>query len=138
MRTQSKTSALLVIVMGLVFFAGLAFVAPFESSAKDVQTITGQIQGATAALRGYQCPAGQKALMAATERDFVLVTDDGKYYNMPNISQHLKVSFLLNTVTVKGEVIGNSIIVDEFIWQDKTIWTPELEAEFRKEAYRAP
>lgn len=138
MRTRRNTSALLVIVMGLVFFAGLAFVAPFESSAKDMQTITGQIQGAQSSLRGYKCPAGQKAMLGAVEEDFVLVTDDGKRYYMPNISQNLKVSYLLEKVTVKGEVINDNMIVEEFLWQDKTMWTPEMERKFREEAYRAP
>jgi len=138
MRTQRKTSVLAVIVIGLVFFAGLAFVAPLECSAKDMKTITGQIQGAQSYLRGYKCPAGQEAMLGAVEQDFVLVTDDGNQYYMPNISQNLKVSFLLKTVTVKGEVINNNILVEEFTWQGRTIWTPELERKFREEAYRAP
>ena len=138
MRTRRKSFAPLVIVMGLLFFAGPAFVAPAESTAKDVQTITGQIQGTQGFLTGFQCPADQRPMMAAVESDFVLVTEDGKHYYMPNISANLKVSYLLETVTVKGEVIKDNIIVDEFIWDGKTIWTPEMERKFREEAYRAP
>jgi hypothetical protein len=72
------------------------------------------------------------------EQDFVLVTEAGKHYYMRNIPQNLKVSYLLETVTLKGEIIGDSIFVEELIWQGKTIWTPELERKFREEAYQAP
>lgn len=138
MRIRRNLSVLLGFVMGLVFFAGVALVAPTESSAKDVQTITGKIEGAQSYLTGYKCPAGQKAMLGAVEQDFVLVTEAGKHYYMRNIPQNLKVSYLLETVTLKGEIIGDSIFVEELIWQGKTIWTPELERKFREEAYQAP
>lgn len=133
MMSGRKSVAVLVIAVALLF-AGAAYV----SADKHMETITGQLIGYQCFLHDYQCPVAQKDLMASAEKDFVLVTDTGEHYFLPNISTNLKVGYVLETVTVKGRVHKNSILVQEFIWDDKTIWTPEMQRQFMKEAYEHP
>jgi len=137
MKLKFKSFTAVGIVMGLLVFAGQAFVSPTGAPAQDVKTVTGKLVGHNCFVTGYQCPVAMKDLMASTEKDFVLVTDDEHYF-LPNISTHLKVSYVLETVTVKGTVKGNSIVVQEFVWDGKTIWTPEMQRQFEREAYDYP
>ena len=138
MTARRKSFVALGIVMGLLFFAGSAFVSPTESMGKEMKSITGQIVGTQGFLTGYQCPVDQKAVMASVEADFLLATPDGKHYYMPNISTNLKVSYLLETVTVKGIVHDNSILVEELYYDGKKMWSREMQQQFLKEAYKHP
>lgn len=133
MMSRRKSVTVLAIAVGLLF-AGAAHV----SADKHMKAITGQLVGFQCFLHSYECPAGEKDLMASAESDFVLVTADGEHYFLPNISTNLKVSYVLETVTVKGRVQKNSILVQEFIWDGKTIWTPEMQRQFMKQAYDHP
>ncbi len=87
-------------------------------------TLSGKINGHHCAHRGGTCPADKLDPHITLEDDFVLMVGDG-YYFMPNLPRDTKVRYVLETVTVKGEVNEKyrTIAVEELMVRGKPVWS---------------
>ncbi len=77
----------------------------------SMNSVEGTIQGANCVVLKSTCPIDTNDPHIALESDFVLLTDDGKYYFLPNITRSLKTSFLHKKVRASGDIKGLSIMV---------------------------
>jgi hypothetical protein len=95
---------------------------PMTASAENFK---GKLEGITCLLKGYMCPVDKADPMISLEKDFVLVTADGKYFLLPNIGLGLKGKYALETVEVSGKVNPkyNSIDVDTMTVKGKTVFS---------------
>ena len=115
-------------VMAIVVSAVL--IAPVAALAKTHSTtLTGTIEGALCVLEGKKCPPDDLDAHLLIENNFVLLTSDGKYYYMPNLSRNVKARYVGKDVQITGRVKGESVIVDKLkVKEDgkfKLIWTKE-------------
>jgi hypothetical protein len=97
-------------------------------------TVTGKITGLTCLVQGFMCPIDKADPMIGLEKDFVLVTANGDYYYLSNISTTLKARHALETVEVTGEVNAKykTIKVDTLKVGGKLSWSLEAEKEMMK------
>lgn len=95
-----------------VAIAGLMML-PFNISAA---TFTGRLNGYICAHKGKSCPVDRLDPHIALEQDFVLVTEGGDYYFLPNLGRDTNVRYVLQDVQVKRDKLQryNSIQVSEF------------------------
>lgn len=95
---------------------------PMTASA---ETFKGKLEGITCLLKGYMCPVDKADPMIALEKDFVLVTADGKYFYLPNIGLGLKGKYALETVEVSGKMNPkyNTIDVDTMTVKGKSVYS---------------
>ncbi len=100
---------------------------------------SGRIIGHDCAHKGEVCPIDKLDPHITLERDFVLVKSDGEYYFLPNLPRNTKVRYVLETVTVTGEVDSkyNFIQVSELSikkgGKDRKVWSQKSQ----REAFRA-
>ena len=87
-------------------------------------TLTGKINGHHCAHEGGICPTDKLDPHIGLEDDFVLMVKDG-YYFMPNLPRDTKVRYVLDTVTVKGDVNEKyrTIAVDEVVVKGEPVWS---------------
>lgn len=97
-------------------------------------TVTGKVTGITCLIQGYLCPIDKADPMIGLEKDFVLVTANGDYYFMPNLSLGIKARHALETIEVTGEVNAKykTIKVDSLKAGGNEVWSFELEKEMMK------
>ena len=101
------------------------------SIAAEIKT-EGTIQGLLSTCAGKTCSPGEEIIIAAMEETFVLVTDTGQYYLLPNLKSSQLSPYLNKRVRVEGELKlgGNAIMVKtadvklEGTW--RTFWSPEI------------
>ncbi len=101
------------------------------SIAADI-TAEGTIQGLLSTCSGKTCSPGEEIIIAAMEDTFVLVTDTGKYYLLPNLKSSQLSRYLNKRIRVEGELKlgGNAIMVktadvkEDGRWS--TFWNPEI------------
>ena len=76
-------------------------------------TLEGTIEGLLSTCSGKVCAPGQEYIIAALEDDYVLVTDSGKYYFLPNLKASQLSRYLGKHVKVQGTLAldGDAIIV---------------------------
>ncbi len=76
-------------------------------------TIEGTIQGLLSTCSGQTCLPGEEYIIAALEDTYVLVTDSGKYYFLPNLKASQLSRYLGKQVRVEGTVAlgGDAILV---------------------------
>jgi hypothetical protein len=100
----------------------------------EMKTIKGKMTGLTCFTQGYICPIDKADPMINIEKDFVVVTADGKHYFLTNIGLGLKAKYALDTVEVTGNVNEKykTIKVTKFTVKGKVIWTPDMEEDFLK------
>lgn len=115
--------------LSLLALTSFALVPYLAFAAK---TVTGEILGHECAHHGKVCPSTKLDPHLALEPDFVLVVGDG-YYFLPNLPRDTKVRYVLETMTIKGNVDDkyNSIIVDELYKGEGTtdlIWSKKEQA----------
>ena len=127
---MKKLLAVLVLftVLGLLGYA-LGDVTRLERKAILVQ---GTIQGLQGACMEMFCRPGQENIVAALEDGFVLVVEDGRFYNLPNLKPTLLARYIARLVRVEGnEVLGGRAIIvlkadvmEGGQWT--TFWSPEI------------
>jgi hypothetical protein len=96
-----------------VFMASASLIVSGTAFAKThTTTVEGTIEGALCVLSGKKCPPDDLDAHLLIENNFVLLTPDGKYYYLPNISRKVKLRYVAKDVRITGKVKGESIIVD--------------------------
>ena len=70
--------------------------------------LAGQIGGTVkpfmCVIYGISCPINQEDPVAATVELFIVYTDDGNYYFVPNLSNFILARHLLETVRITGNI----------------------------------
>ena len=95
--------------------------------------VEGTIQGLLSTCAGETCTPREEVIIAAMEDTFVLVSDEGKYYLLPNIKNSVLSRYLNDPVRVVGTLTleGTAIHVDTAEAFEKgawvTFWSPEIE-----------
>lgn len=108
------------------------------------ETLTGRIVGHGCLGEGHVCPVDKLDPHISLEPDFVLVMSNGDYYFMPNLQRGIKMRYVLETVTVKGDVDKkyNTIDVDVLIadrrGKQRTVWSKKLERQAYESLTRIP
>ena len=107
-------------------------VIPLTASA---DTFKGKLEGITCLLKGYICPVDKADPMIALEKDFVLVTADGKYYQLPNVGLGLKGKYALEMVEVTGKLNPkyNAIDVDTMTVKGKVVYSKKAIEEMMRQ-----
>jgi hypothetical protein len=72
--------------------------------------------------------------MISLEKDFVVVTADGKYYYLTNVGLGLKGKYALETVEVTGKINPkyNSMVVETMTVKGKTVYSQKAIEEMMK------
>lgn len=120
---------------------GLFFLLPAGSWAYEAE---GTIQGFHCVTTGKTCPLGKEDPMIAAERIFVLYTDNGTYYFIPNLDRAILARHIRERVRVTGEVNEKfrSLKADIFEvkygngW--KETWSKEMELELMNTLQLSP
>lgn len=107
-------------------------VIPFTANA---DTIKGKLEGLTCLLKGYLCPIDKADPMINLEKDFVLVTADGKFYYLSNIGLGLKARHALEVVEATGKINPkyNSMTVDTLSVGGKVVWSQKAQDEMMRQ-----
>ena len=100
----------------------------------NADTIKGKLEGVTCLLKGYICPLDKADPMINLEKDFVVVTADGKYYYLSNIGLGLKAKYALQVVEATGKINEKykSMMVDTLSAGGKVVWSKKAEEEMMK------
>ena len=100
----------------------------------NADTIKGKMEGVTCLLKGYICPIDKADPMINLEKDFVVVTADGKYYYLTNIGLGLKAKYALQVVEATGKINEKyrSMMVDTLSVGGKVVWSKKAEEEMMK------
>jgi len=100
----------------------------------NADTIKGKMEGLSCLLKGYLCPIDKADPMINLEKDFVVVTADGKYYYLSNIGLGLKARHALEVVEVTGKINEKykSMNVDTLSVGGKVTWSKKAEEEMMK------
>lgn len=112
--------------------------------AKSAESITGRIVGHGCTVEGHLCPIDKLDPHITLEADFVLVVADGGYYFLPNLQRGIKMRYVLDKVTVVGDVGKkyNTIDVNELIIDNgskkRTVWSKKLQREASHSAWGSP
>jgi len=124
-KKQTLLPALLLVVFLLI---------PLVVNAADTVTIKGKLEGLTCLLKGYMCPIDKADPMINLEKDFVLVTADGKYYYLSNIGLGLKARHALEVVEATGKINAkyNSMTVDTLSVGGKVLWSQKAQEEMMR------
>ena len=100
----------------------------------NADTVKGKLEGLTCLLKGYICPIDKADPMINLEKDFVVVTADGKYYYLSNIGLGLKARHALEVVEVTGKVNPKymSMTVEEMKVGGKVVWSQKAQDEMMR------
>jgi hypothetical protein len=100
----------------------------------NADTIKGKMEGLSCLLKGYLCPLDKADPMINLEKDFVVVTADGKYYYLSNIGLGLKARHALEVVEATGKINPkyNSMTVDTLSVGGKVVWSKAAEEEMMR------
>ena len=100
----------------------------------NAETIKGKLEGLTCLLKGYICPLDKADPMINLEKDFVVVTADGKYYYLSNIGLGLKARHALEVVEATGTINAKymTMVVDTLSVGGKVVWSKKAEEEMMK------
>jgi hypothetical protein len=117
-----------VILVALLLFPALAMGGQVE----------GSIQGLTCIVHGITCPIGKEDVIAALETNFVLYTEDGTAYAIPNIRHHILARYLNKTVRVTGDVNEErkSIYAQKMEAKEADTWQTTWSEAMEREALR--
>jgi len=100
----------------------------------NADTIKGKLEGLTCLLKGYICPLDKADPMINLEKDFVVVTADGKYYYLSNIGLGLKARHALEVVEVTGKINEKykTMTADTISVDGKVVWSKKAEEEMMR------
>jgi len=105
-------------------FLYLSLLITTSALAVESKTWEGTIQGLNCTHYHKECPKDDLDMYIALEHDFVLVTPDGRYYLLPNLSVLIKARYLTQQVRITGEPK-----------ESDCIWVENLEVK-RGQAYK--
>ena len=74
------------------------------SGAAWADKVEGSIQGFNCVTTGKTCPIGKEDPMIAAERLFVLFTDDGNYFFVPNLDRAILARHIAQRVRITGDI----------------------------------
>jgi hypothetical protein len=123
-----------IILMVFALLPALAFAGQWE----------GSIQGLMCVTEGQVCPVGMEDALIATESTFVLLTDDGTWYMLPNLDRGILARHINQRVLVEGDKGEryNAITVDVLkVWQKgrwRVAWSLEMQQRLKEKIYRYP
>lgn len=114
-----------VIFLTITLIPAMAFGAAFQ----------GSIQGFNCVTQGQVCPIGKEDPMIAAESIFVLQTQDGKWYFVPNVDQGILAKHLNEMVMIDGELnmkfnaikAVNINVMENMRW--RKVWSIDLQDE---------
>ncbi len=100
----------------------------------NADTVKGKLEGLTCLLKGYLCPIDKADPMINLEKDFVLVTADGKYYYLSNLGLGLKARHALEVVEATGKINPkyNTMTVDTLSVGGKVVWSQKAQDEMMR------
>jgi hypothetical protein len=89
-------------------------------------SMSGTIQGLISTCAGHVCRPGEEYIIAAAEDNFVLLTDSGKYYFLPNLKSSQLSRHIGKMVKVDGVLVlgGNAIMVTTAVVMKDGRWIP--------------
>lgn len=122
----------------------LATLMALPLAATAAESITGRLVGHSCTHEGDVCATDKQDPHLSLEPDFVLELSNGEHYFMPNLSRYMKLRYVLDTVTVTGNVDKqrNAIDVDELIVADgskqRTAWSKKAERDAYASLTRIP
>ena len=101
----------------------------------NADTIKGKLEGLTCLLKGYLCPIDKADPMINLEKDFVVVTADGKFYYLSNIGLGLKARHALEVVEATGKINPkyNTMTVDTLSVGGKVVWSQKAQDEMMRQ-----
>ena len=114
----------------MVFLVSVALIVPAVAIAKThATTFKGTIEGALCVLEGKKCPPDDLDAHLLIENNFVLLSSDGKYYYLPNLSRNVKARYVGKNIQITGRSKGESILADKFEVKEngkyKVVWSKE-------------
>ncbi len=116
----------------LVIILAWVLCVPCDGLAQEEIKVEGTIQGLLSTCAGETCTPREEVIIAAMEDTFVLVSDEGKYYLLPNIKNSVLSRYLNDPVRIAGTLTleGTAIQVDTAEVFEKgtwvTFWSPEI------------
>ena len=119
----------------LVLIVAVALCLPGAAFGKMVKT-QGTIQGLMSTCEGAVCTPGEEMIVAALEEIFILLTDSGDSYLLPNIRSGLLARYLNKMVRVEGETRfdGKAIMVEKAEAFEKGKWRTFFSREIAEKA----
>jgi hypothetical protein len=117
----------------LAIILGTILCLPCFGLAQETVKVEGTIQGLLSTCAGETCTPREEVIIAAMEDTFVLVSDEGKYYLLPNIKNSVLSRYLNDPVKVSGFLtlegtalqVGTAEVLERGEWV--TFWSPEIE-----------
>ena len=128
-------------ITGAILIATL-LIMPFV--VRSAESLTGRIVGHGCTGEGHVCPVDKLDPHIALEADFVLVVPSGEYYFMPNLQRGIKMRYVLETVTVTGDVNKkyHTIDVNELVadkrGKKRVVWSKKMQREEMMAAWGSP
>jgi hypothetical protein len=122
----------------LVLIVAVALCLPGAVFGKMIKA-QGTIQGLMSTCEGQVCTPGEEMLMAAMEEIFILLTDSGESYLLPNVKSAVLSRYLNKMVRVEGEARfdGKAIMVSTAEAFEKGKWrvfySPELVKQYQSD-----
>ena len=115
----------------LIIAVGLCFPASSFAVTKE-----GTIQGLFSVCEGKTCSPGEEMLVAALEEIFVLQTNEGESFLLPNIKSSALARFINKMVRIEGDVAlqGKALKVNKAEVYEKGKWVTWYSPRIAKEA----
>lgn len=123
-----------------------AFVLMLMLLAGGVQAaqVTGTVQGLTCVTMGKVCPLDEEDPVIAAEDIFVVYTDTGEHYFVPNLDRAVMARHIREMVRVTGEMQDkyNAIKAEKLEVKEgegwKTTWSQSMQQKWEKELRQLP
>ncbi len=117
---------LLILILTACVFCPMGVLAQGLGGTGEAISMAGTIQGLISTCAGHVCQPGEEYIIAAAEDNFVLLTDSGKYYFLPNLKSSQLSRLLGKMVKVDGVLVlgGNAIMVTTAVVMIDGKWIP--------------
>jgi hypothetical protein len=128
-----------VALLGALVLAVFIWTGPIQAG-----QVTGTVQGLTCVTMGKVCPLDQEDPVIAAEDIFVVYTDTGEHYFVPNLDRAVMARHIRETVRVTGEMQDkyNAIKAEKLEVKEngawKTAWSQSLQQKWEKELRQLP
>ena len=116
----------LVLILAACLCYPTGVLAQGVSGTGEPVSMSGTIQGLISTCAGHVCRPGEEYIIAAAEDNFVLLTDSGKYYFLPNLKSSQLSRHIGKMVKVDGVLVlgGNAIMVTTAVVMKDGRWIP--------------
>ena len=102
------------------------------------ESVEGVIQGFNCVTKGQLCPVDKEDPVVAVESMFVVLTDSGDYYFIPNLDRAILARHIRQKVRVTGDInkkyktikAESFEVMEKGAW--KMTWSEEMEKELRR------